>query len=216
MAIRIDTQHPVSRAIPLRPSLGRTFAVYFMVNDGASGFNSVQLWYRIEGDIAYTLYGTFTSSPIEFITTSDGYHEFYTVARDMAGNNEEHKTTAEAVTKVEAGNDPMTTGEMDDEFGNLRSALDVTMILLAILVFVSITLTAVGTRSVIRGMRSIARRVEDLEGRIRGGQSPRTPSKEPVKPPAQPPVLKVEPAKGMKSEEDFEAEIEDEIGAEES
>lgn len=55
---------------------------------GGSGVESVELYSTTDNGGTWQKYGTYTSSPIQFIATKEGAHGFYTVAADFAGNKE--------------------------------------------------------------------------------------------------------------------------------
>ncbi|MFO7619191.1 MAG: Ig-like domain-containing protein [Thermoplasmata archaeon] len=68
-----------------------------------SGVNDVELWYSKDGG-TWTLYGTFTSSPIQFnssATGGDGKYDFYTRAKDVANNQENAPSTPDATTIID-------------------------------------------------------------------------------------------------------------------
>ncbi len=99
----IDTTAPSSSVNTLsnyKNSL--TFDIGYTAGDGpGSGIKYVELYYRIDGGI-WTKYGsTFTSSPISFTATSDGFYEFYTIAYDNADNVEADSASPDASTKVD-------------------------------------------------------------------------------------------------------------------
>jgi hypothetical protein len=77
-----------------------TFDVPYTIEDAAGGIDLVELFFRIDR-ADYTSYGTFTSSPISFTATVDGFYEFYTVTTDSAGNTEEAPTSADVSTTVD-------------------------------------------------------------------------------------------------------------------
>jgi hypothetical protein len=72
--------------------------------DGLSGVASVELWYRYAADNStwgvWTLFGTDTASPWSWDFTfpgGNGYFQFYTRARDVAGNYETAPGVADSV-----------------------------------------------------------------------------------------------------------------------
>jgi hypothetical protein len=96
-----DTLPPTSAAGPLDPYQGDvTFNVPYIAADGISGVEYVELFYQLDGG-GYNSYGTFTSSPINFTASGDGFYEFYTVATDSAGLIEAPPDSADASTTVE-------------------------------------------------------------------------------------------------------------------
>jgi hypothetical protein len=60
----------------------------------------VELFFQVDGG-GYSSYGTFTSSPISFTATGDGFYEFYTVGTDSVGNVEAAPASADASTTVD-------------------------------------------------------------------------------------------------------------------
>lgn len=195
--IKIDSTKPVSAAAPLQSTSGRIFDVFFTAYDNMSGISSVELWYRAEGSAAFIRYGIFTSSPIQFSATSDGSYEFYTIARDVAGNIEDLKLSPEATTTVDARSTPVTTQDFDNAYQSLRSAIDFAMMLLAILVIVAVILAAIGIRTTVKSMRTLARELETVRS----------------------PAQQIERTGGEESsgpKEDFEESVEDELGTDET
>jgi signal peptidase I len=80
-----DTVAPTSAASAFGSAYiaGPTFNVAYTANDSGAGVKNVKLYYRKDGGV-WTLYGTFTSSPISFTSVGDGQYDFYTVAEDAA------------------------------------------------------------------------------------------------------------------------------------
>lgn len=206
--IRIDSVKPMSAAIPLQSTSESTFDVFFAAYDNTSGVSSVELWYRAEGNVAFIRYGMFTSSPIQFAATSDGFYEFYTIAKDVAGNIEDLKSSPEAITNVDAHSNPVTTQDFENAYRSLRNALDFAMLLLAVLVIVAVILSAIGIRMTVRSMRTLARRLETIRSPI----EPRAPPA----PPAQPIQRNAEMEERGGSREDSEEFVEDELGMDET
>jgi hypothetical protein len=95
------------RALPATV-VGAVFDIPFGASDLESGILSVQLYYRQDGG-AWTPYGTpVSASPISFNATTtggEGRYEFYTVARDLAGNVEAAPLAADATTRILAAYD---------------------------------------------------------------------------------------------------------------
>lgn len=99
----VDTTKPVSSVGSLPTyETSLTFNVPFTASDtGGSGVNYVELYYRKDGG-SWTKYGTtFTSTPISFTASADGFYEFYTRATDNAGNVEDAPASADASTTVD-------------------------------------------------------------------------------------------------------------------
>jgi hypothetical protein len=108
-----DDSDPASSAGPLAAYQNNlTFDVPYTASDATSGVASVELFFQLDGG-GYSSYGTFTSSPISFTATGDGFYEFYTVATDSVGNVETAPGTADASTTVDtsAPNAPTMTAE---------------------------------------------------------------------------------------------------------
>jgi hypothetical protein len=105
----VDTTPPQSlvRTLPAAVA-GAVLDVPFSASDLESGVSSVQLYYRKDGG-AWTAYGAPTAvSPIAFDAMAaggEGRYEFYTVARDRAGNVETAPATADAATLILAAYD---------------------------------------------------------------------------------------------------------------
>jgi hypothetical protein len=100
----IDTEKPDSDVVGLTQyQTSWTFDVPYTASDpGGSGVQYVELYYRIDSTGNYVKYsGTFTSSPISFVATVDGFYEFYTRATDNAGNVEDAPSTADAFTTID-------------------------------------------------------------------------------------------------------------------
>lgn len=98
-----DITPPTSSATGPSGSLTQAspvFDVTFTSDDthlGSTGVDSVELFYQRDGG-GFLSYGTFTTSPISFDTSTtggDGTYEFYTVATDLAGNTETKSPTNE-------------------------------------------------------------------------------------------------------------------------
>jgi hypothetical protein len=64
---------------------------------------SVGLYWRYSTSGAWRYYGSFTTSPISFTATGGGIYQFFTLATDIAGNQEPMKTAAEASTIIDLG-----------------------------------------------------------------------------------------------------------------
>jgi len=98
----IDSGPPASMASPLPGyTLNSTFDIGFTANDTLSGVENVQLFYRKGSTGVYTPGPVSNSSPIRFTAPSEGRFEFYTIAKDKAGNNESSKGSPEAWTEVD-------------------------------------------------------------------------------------------------------------------
>ena len=98
-----DDSPPASSAGPLAAYQNNlTFDVPYTASDATSGVASVELFYQVDSG-GYSSYGTFTSSPISFTASGDGFYEFYTVATDNAGNAESAPVSADASTTVDTG-----------------------------------------------------------------------------------------------------------------
>jgi len=65
-----------------------TFTIEFEYEDQHSGFNHVELYYRIN-DGNWVFYGNFSSSPITFVAPSDGLYYFMLIGVDNVGNREQ-------------------------------------------------------------------------------------------------------------------------------
>jgi hypothetical protein len=99
----IDTTKPTSSLGTLSNyQTAQTFNIPYTKSDGSgSGVDYVELYYRKDGG-SWKRYGsTYTSSPISFNAPGEGYYEFYTIATDDAGNEEDAKTVPEASTTVD-------------------------------------------------------------------------------------------------------------------
>ncbi|MFC1572943.1 hypothetical protein ACFL6M_05015 [Candidatus Eisenbacteria bacterium] len=108
-----DDSVPISSVDTLPPSQNTlTFDVLYTASDASSGVASVELLFQVDGG-GYSSYGTFTSSPISFTASGDGFYEFYTVATDSVGNVEAAPAAADASTEVDtaAPNAPTLTTE---------------------------------------------------------------------------------------------------------
>ncbi|MBD3367034.1 MAG: T9SS type A sorting domain-containing protein [Candidatus Eisenbacteria bacterium] len=97
-----DDTAPVSEAGPLDPYHNTTyFPVPFSASDATSGVSSVILYYRVDGGPYQQHPGTYLTSPIPFTAPSEGVYDFYTVARDVAGNVEGVPATPDCSTEVD-------------------------------------------------------------------------------------------------------------------
>jgi hypothetical protein len=108
-----DDTAPVSSAGPLDPfQYTETFDIPYTATDATSGVDFVELFYQLDGG-GYISYGIFTSSPISFTASGDGFYEFYTVATDSVGNVEAAPASADASTTVDtsAPNPPTMAAE---------------------------------------------------------------------------------------------------------
>ncbi|MCX7045271.1 MAG: right-handed parallel beta-helix repeat-containing protein [Candidatus Sumerlaeota bacterium] len=88
-----DLTSPMSQVVGLPDFITTSLLdVAYVAGDGESGLRDVQLYYRKDGG-AWTPYGSLaTASPIPFDARTvggDGFYEFYTRARDYAGNVED-------------------------------------------------------------------------------------------------------------------------------
>jgi hypothetical protein len=99
----IDTTEPTSSVGTLSSfQITQTFNIPYTKSDGSGpGVDYVELYYRNDGG-SWKRYGsTHTSSPISFNAPGEGHYEFYTIATDNAGNEEDAKTIPEASTTVD-------------------------------------------------------------------------------------------------------------------
>ncbi len=108
-------------------------------NDSLSGVKEVTLYYRYSSDnfswTSWKSFGTDVSPPWRWnfnAPNGDGYYEFYTKAKDLAGNIEAAPTTADESIAVDS-HAPSTTIHASPSYGNY------------VLPSSSITLTAVDT-----------------------------------------------------------------------
>ncbi len=97
----IDLGPPDSSVSSLGTYKPRTFDIAYTSNDGVgSGTHTVELWFSVDGG-TWKHYGDPLSSPYSFTAPTDGYYEFYTRARDYAGNLEDAPPTSDAKTMVD-------------------------------------------------------------------------------------------------------------------
>ena len=116
-----ETTKPVS-AVGSMPAYesSLTFNVPYTASDANSGVQYVELYYRVGGSGGYTKFGaTFTSSPISFTASADGFYEFYTRATDNAGNVEDAPESADASTTVDTTKPVSAVGSLPTEENSL-------------------------------------------------------------------------------------------------
>ena len=94
ITLKIDQEYPTSTVQDLPECINTlTFEIYYSASDSVSGIAGVELWFKALGNMTFEPYGAsgtiFTSSPISFVTLTDGDYEFYTCAIDVAGNTED-------------------------------------------------------------------------------------------------------------------------------
>lgn len=84
-----DDTPPESEAGPLDPYYD-AFAITIPVtaSDATSGVSLIQLFYQVDGGGYQQYDGTFPVGPILFQAVAEGDYDFYTIARDVAGNVE--------------------------------------------------------------------------------------------------------------------------------
>ena len=122
----VDTMPPESSVDPIDPywQTSTPFAVTATASDELSGVASVELYYHHSLDNStwgdWASFGVDTEEPYSWsfdIPASHGFYEFYSVARDMAGNVEEPPVEADArcATLIPA------TIDIDPDTLNLRS-----------------------------------------------------------------------------------------------
>ncbi|MEW5937840.1 MAG: hypothetical protein AB1665_08510, partial [Candidatus Thermoplasmatota archaeon] len=114
----IDSANPVSSVVPLTPywQNANPLVITASASDSeGSGLTSVELWYRFSLDnatwSAWTLFSTDTAAPWSWDFTwpsGEGYYEFYTRARDNAGNYEAAPGSADARCAYDASS-PLTS-----------------------------------------------------------------------------------------------------------
>ncbi|MBI2580043.1 MAG: hypothetical protein HYW27_04020, partial [Candidatus Aenigmarchaeota archaeon] len=102
----VDTEVPIS-SVNLTSSYKttRVFQLPYSSNDSVqtSGIQNVTLYYRINQSGGFVPYVNTTNGTFTFDATllGDGFYEFYTVARDNAGNIEAAPSSADANTTVD-------------------------------------------------------------------------------------------------------------------
>ena len=118
-----DTTAPTSSVDSLPTyETSLTFNVPYTASDnaGGTGVKNVQLWYRVGGSGSYTQYGTvYTSSPISFTASSNGFYEFYTIATDNANNVENAPSSADASTTVDTTKPVSSVGSLSTYVNSL-------------------------------------------------------------------------------------------------
>jgi hypothetical protein len=109
----VDTTKPISAAASL-PSLSNSsnVAVSATASD-SSGIASVELWYS-SPDETWRLYGTIYTPPWQWLFNTthfggDGHYEFFTRARDNAGNCEDYRFSFPDVSTTRDTVAPMTS-----------------------------------------------------------------------------------------------------------
>lgn len=119
--VDVDTIAPTSVGGPLSPQTeDPTINVPYTAADEVSGVASVSLWWRYsaDGGSGWTSWAegpSSTSSPIPFTFASGpGLYEFYTIARDVAGNIEGAPAVADAVTSFVPSAWPASVKVNDD------------------------------------------------------------------------------------------------------
>ncbi len=97
-----DDSPPITAAGPLNPYYNTvTFNVPFTASDATSGVQYVELYYQVDGG-GYVKYGgTYTTSPIAFVASGQGVHDFYTVGTDNVDNVESAPPTPDCSTEVD-------------------------------------------------------------------------------------------------------------------
>jgi parallel beta-helix repeat protein len=112
----LDTTPPTSSvdAISSYWKTSTSFTVTASASDALSGLNRVALWYRYSSDNlswgAWTWFDNDTASPWSWTFTSpsgNGYYQFYSTARDNAGNEEATPGAADTICGVD--NTPPTS-----------------------------------------------------------------------------------------------------------
>lgn len=95
-----DTTAPVATVLPLEEDqLSLQFKVSYKAEDDASGVASVEMFVHTP-DQVWTSLGYYNQSPVTYVASVDGPHEFYAVAVDSAGNHLQREPFAQAATMV--------------------------------------------------------------------------------------------------------------------
>ncbi len=102
----VDTEVPVSSVNPASAyKTSRVFQLPYSSNDSVqtSGIQNVTLYYRINQSNPYIAYANTTNGTFIFDATAlgDGFYEFYTLARDNAGNVEAVPAAPDANTTID-------------------------------------------------------------------------------------------------------------------
>lgn len=97
----IDKVNPISK-VGLLPAetIDTTFTVQWAGTDAESGVRSYDVYYSINGGSFQLWQYNVTSTQETFTGKADSIYRFYSIARDYAGNIENDKTVAEAITTI--------------------------------------------------------------------------------------------------------------------
>ncbi len=128
----MDTTLPTSAVDPIEPYWQNADMVPFTITatalDDLSGVASVELFYRYSSDNVtfspWTSFGVDTAAPWEWSFTAPvghGFYEFYSIARDVAGNVEEPPDVADAACGVAVSVVVPATIDIDPDTLNLKS-----------------------------------------------------------------------------------------------
>jgi len=141
----IDTSPPIAVASSVPRTTQRLIDVHFTATDGLSGSAGVELWVSIDGGV-WTRIGTglYTTSPVAYIAPGLGVYTFRATGHDVAGN-EEPGDNGETVTEVAAAQvvTPPTGTDTTNLIQAMQSAINLMMILFAVLLAVVATLLAI-------------------------------------------------------------------------
>jgi len=95
-----DTIAPVAIVLPLEDEqLSLQFKLAYKAHDENSGVASVEIFVRTPNQTLTSL-GYHNQSPVTYLASEDGPHEFYAVAVDSAGNRQATPQFAQAATMV--------------------------------------------------------------------------------------------------------------------
>ncbi|MBN2208959.1 MAG: hypothetical protein JW759_06660 [Candidatus Coatesbacteria bacterium] len=126
-----DTTSPFSRADSPTESNVQEITVSFMATDILSPIESVVLWYRFAtslnggwsdwADTGLVVHGQAAAGLFPFeASQGEGYYEFYTIARDAAGNVEQPPTSADARTQYRILYPEVSLSHTSYDFGDVE------------------------------------------------------------------------------------------------
>lgn len=100
--VRIDTLAPRS-ALRSLPPYTPSWSLQLQIDsaDAASGVESVEVWYRVDGGALALLATSGGALPVPFAAPRDGFYEFFLRARDVAGNLEPMPALPDAWTTID-------------------------------------------------------------------------------------------------------------------
>jgi hypothetical protein len=123
---QVDNTHPTSRVQSLPPvHTSASFVVNWSGNDTGAGIADYTIYVSDNGGVFTPWLVTTTATQATFNSSANHTYSFFSVARDLAGNSESGKNTAEAMTQI-VGTGTIN-GSITDSGGNAIPNVTITL-----------------------------------------------------------------------------------------